>query len=194
MKYYYSKGACSLSGHAALIEAGIPFEIESVDLKTKRTESGADFLTINAKGYVPAMVLDSGETVTENIAVLDWIATRNPAVGLKGDMGRTRLLVALAYVSTEVHKNFEPVFHGVDEITRQKAGKVVSRRLQLLSDQMTGDYLFGDDPTVADFYLFVMTLWADKFAVAVPEPLVAFRQKMMARPSVQAALRAERII
>ena len=194
MKYYYFKGACSLAGHAALLEAGIPFEIESVDLKTKLTESGADFFAINPKGYVPAIVLDDGELVTENIAVLDWIAAQNPAVSLDGGMGRTRLLVALAYISTEVHKNFKPFFQNADDSSKQKAREFISQRLQLLSDELMGDFLFGDAPTVADFYLFVMILWADKFGVIVPEPLVALRHKMVPRASVQAALHAEGMI
>ena len=98
MKLYYSPGACSLADHIALHEARLAFEHESVDLKAKTTASGADFTVINPKGYVPALVLDSGEMVTENLAVLEWIAGQNPALGLDGPLGRTRLLEALAYI------------------------------------------------------------------------------------------------
>ncbi|MER8603704.1 glutathione S-transferase N-terminal domain-containing protein [Mesorhizobium sp. M1233] len=99
MKLYYSPLACSLADHIALEEAGVSFERESVNLKTKRTGSGDDFTTVTRKGYVPALVLDSGETLTENIAVLDWIASQYPPLGVAGPLGRTRLLEALAYVS-----------------------------------------------------------------------------------------------
>src|SRR5688572_27861000 len=110
MKLFYSPAACSLADHIALEDAGVAFELERVDLKSKITESGADFTAINPKGYVPALVLDSGETLTENLAVLDWIATQHPSLGLDGPLGRTRLLEALAYIATEVHKSFKPFF------------------------------------------------------------------------------------
>lgn len=105
MKLYYSPGACSLADHIALREAGLPFELEKVDLRTKRTESGADYTAVSPKGYVPALTLDGGETLTENIAVLDWIAQAGGNAP-SGPLGRTRLLEALAYISTEVHKSF----------------------------------------------------------------------------------------
>ena len=114
MKLYYSPGACSLASHIALLEAGLEFELERVDLKSKLTETGADFTAINTKGYVPALVLDSGDVVTENIAVLDWIASQSPDLGLDGPLGRTQLLQALAYISTEIHKSFKPFFTGAN--------------------------------------------------------------------------------
>ena len=104
MKLYYCPGACSLAEHIALHEARLAFERESVDLEAKTTASGADFPAINPRGYVPVLVLDNGETVTENLAVLDWIAGQDPALGLDGPLGRTRVLEALAYISTEVHR------------------------------------------------------------------------------------------
>ncbi|MGH2413645.1 MAG: glutathione binding-like protein, partial [Microcystaceae cyanobacterium] len=177
MKLYYSPGACSLADHIALHEARLAFEHESVDLKAKTTASGADFTAINPKGYVPALVLDSGETVTENIAVLDWIARQEPALGLDGTLGRTRLLEALAYISTEVHKSFKPMFTGASDHEKAKAREMVTKRLQLLADGIEGDYLFGERPSVADCYLFVMLLWSDKFGIAIPEPLPALRDR-----------------
>ncbi len=191
MKLFYSPGACSLADHIALNEAGLTFEIERVDLKRKTTASGADFTAINPKGYVPALVLDSGETVTENIAVLDWIAGQSPSLGVDGPLGRTRLLEALTYISTEVHKSFKPFFAGGSEDEKTKARTVLAKRLQLLADQMRGDYLFGAQPTVADYYLFVTLLWAAKFRIDIPEPLAALRERALARPAVQAAMKAE---
>ena len=103
MKLYYSPGACSLADHIALNEAGLAFEQEKVDLRAKKTESGADFFAINPKGYVPALVLDGGELLTENIAILEWVSQQAGALVPGGALGRTRLLETLAYISTEVH-------------------------------------------------------------------------------------------
>lgn len=122
MKLYYSPLACSLADHIALLEAGAPFERESVNLKTKRTASGADFNAVTRKGYVPALVLDSGEILTENIAVLDWLATEYPTLGIPGNLGRTRVLEALVFISTEVHRSFKPMWHASSE-TQKGTGK-----------------------------------------------------------------------
>jgi len=191
MKLYYAPGACSLADHIALLEGGFDFELERVDLKSKLTEKGADFLAINPKGYVPALVLDGGEIVTENIAVLDWIATQRPALGLEGPMGRTRLLEALAYISTEIHKGFHSFFKGASEEEKAKAEEGIVKRIRWISDRKAGTYLFGNEPTVADFYLFVMLRWATKFSVAIPEGLVVMQVRMMERSTVQSAIEFE---
>jgi glutathione S-transferase len=191
MKLYYSPLACSLADHIALIEAGVPFDSESVDLRTKRTASGTDFNLVTPKGYVPALVLDSGEVLTENIAILDWLATQYPALGVSDDLGRTRVLEALAFISTEIHRSFKPLWHGGNEI---RARLVISGLLQDQADVMAGDYLFGATPSVADFYLFVMLLWAERFEIDIPAPLMVMREQMAHRPAVQAALRQEGLI
>jgi glutathione S-transferase len=191
MKLYYSPGACSLAPHIALLEAGLDFELERVDLKTKVTETGADFTAINTKGYVPALVIDSGDIVTENIAVLDWIATQSPHLGLAGALGRTELLQALAYISTEIHKSFKPFFTGAGEEDKAKAGMYINKRMRWLVDRKVGKYLFGNQPSVADFYLFVMLRWATKFNIAIPEGLVALQSRMSERPKVQSAIEFE---
>src|SRR5262249_5779157 len=121
MKLYYSPLACSLADHIALLEAGASFERESVDLRTKRTAAGADFNDVTRKGYVPALVLDSGEVLTENIAILDWLAREYPALGVQEDLGRTRVLEALAFISTEVHRNFKPMWHASSEAQKAQA-------------------------------------------------------------------------
>lgn len=194
MKLYYSPLACSLADHIALLEAGAAFERESVDLKTKRTASGADFNEVTRKGYVPALVIDGGDILTENIAILDWLAARYPALGVPGSLGRTRVLEALTFISTEVHRAFKPMWHAGTEAEKAQASATISRLLGTLSDSMMGEYLFGAAPTVADFYLFVMLLWAERFDVGIPEPLAAMRHRMASRPAVQAAMRHEGLI
>jgi glutathione S-transferase len=191
MKLYYSPGACSLASHIALLEAGLDFELERVDLQTKLTETGADFNSINTKGYVPALVLDSREVITENIAVLDWIAGKAPQLGLEGEMGRTRLLQDLAYISTEIHKSFKPIFVGASDEDKAKAGNYINKRLRWLEERRVGKYLFGNEPTVADFYLFVTLRWAKKFNIAVPDALASLQMRLENRPKVRSAIEFE---
>ena len=168
MKLYYAPGACSLADHIALHAAGLTFEHEKVDLKAKRTEGGADYTAINPKGYVPALTLDSGETITENIAILDWIAHQDGALKPSGPMGHTHLLEALAFISTEIHKSFKPFFAGAPDADKKKAQELILKRIDYLAGTMAGDFLFGAQVSVADCYLFVMLLWAKKFELEVP--------------------------
>ena len=191
MKLYFSPGACSLADHIALIEAGLKFDREKVDLKTKKTEHGDDFTRINPKGYVPALTLDSGETVTENIAILDWIAHQSEALKPQGPMGHTHLLEALAYVSTEIHKSFKPFFSGADDAEKAKARDMIGKRFDYLAGTMQGDYLLGDRVSTADCYLFVMLMWARKNGVSIPQPLAAFEKRMGERDAVKTALAQE---
>lgn len=194
MKLYYAPGACSLADHIALHEAGLSFEHEKVDLKAKRTESGADYTTVNPKGYVPALTLDSGETLTENVAILDWIAHQDTALKPSGQMGHTHLLEALAYISTEIHKGFKPFFSGASDDEKSKAGETILKRMAYLSETMQGDFLFGPNVSVADCYLFVMLLWAQKNGLEAPGKLATFRDRMMDRPAVRKAMTHEGLI
>jgi glutathione S-transferase len=194
MKLYYSPGACSLADHIALHQAGLSFEHEKVDLKAKRTEGGADFTTINPKGYVPVLTLDSGQTLTENIAILDWVAHQNEALRPSGAMGHSRLVEALAFISTEIHKSFKPFFAGAGDEEKKKAGELILKRMSYLAETMKGDFLFGAEVSVADCYLFVMLLWAGKNGLEVPAKLVTFRERMMELPSVQKAMTHEGLI
>jgi glutathione S-transferase len=193
MKLYYAPNACSLSDHIALMDVGAKFEIEAVDLRTKRTQSGADFRDINPKGYVPALVLDGGEIITENIAVLDWIAEQYPTLRPQGALGHTRLLEMLTFISTEIHGAYKPLWHDAGEAEKEKAREMVAKQLKFAATQMRGDYLFGDKMSVADCYLFVMIRWAEKFGIAVPETLLRLQWRMEARPSVQAAIAQEKL-
>lgn len=191
MKLYYCPWACSLAAHIVLHEVGAPFANESVDIRTKITASGADFNSVTRKGYVPALRLDDGEIVTENIAVLDYLAGVYPQFGLDGPLGRTRLVEALAYISTELHKSFKPFWHNGTDEQKAAASAYITARMRYLGDTIKGDYLFGDQPSVADFYLFVNTRWAERFGVDIPPAIAAIHQRLNARPAVQATLRAE---
>lgn len=191
MKLYYAPGACSLADHIALHQAGLSFEHEKVDLKTKRTEGGADFAAINPKGYVPALILDSGETLTENIAILDWIAHQTPTMAPDGPMGHARLLETLAFISTEIHKSFKPLLKGGSDEQKRQASEAIGKRMAYLADGMQGAFLFGEQAGVADCYLFVMLLWARKVDLEVPATLAAFRSRMAALPAVQKAMAHE---
>lgn len=194
MKLYFAPGACSLADHIALHEAGLSFEHEKVDLKTKRTETGVDYTTVNPKGYVPALTLDNGETLSENVAILNWIAQQNTALRPSGEMGPTRLLQALAFVSTEIYKSFKPFFSGAGDEEKSKAAEVILKRMGYLAETVRGPYLFGADVSVADFYLFVMLLWAQKNGIEAPAALVALRDRMMERPAVRTAMMHEGLI
>jgi glutathione S-transferase len=194
MKLYYYPGACSLADHIALREAGTAFQSESVDLKAKRTASGEDFNRVSGKGYVPVLVLDDGEVITENIAILDYLATKFPELAPGGALGRTRLLEALAYISTELHKGFKPFWADAGDAEKRAAAAQITRRMRFLADYMQGEYLFGDRPTAADFYLFVMMLWAERFGVAIPPALAGMGERLRARPAVQTALEVEGLL
>ena len=194
MKLYYAPGACSLADHIALHEAGLAFQHEQVDLKTRQTEHGDDYTAINPKGYVPALRLDSGDVVTENIALLDWISDQSAILRPAGPFGRTRQLEALGYISTEVHKAFGPLFRGGSDDEKAKAKELVATKLRFVAGQMKGDYLLGEQPSVADFYLLVMLLWAGRQGIAVPETLNTLRDRLMARESVQTAMKHEGLI
>jgi glutathione S-transferase len=190
MKLYYSPGACSLADHIALIEAGLRADLVKVDLKAKTVQGGGDYLQINPKGYVPALQLDDGQVLTENIAILSWIAGRG-AGGSLGDMATLRLLEALAFISTEIHKAFKPFFAGGTDADKQAAKLMIQRRLGYLADRMDQGFVLGDRYSVADAYLFVMLRWAAQFDVDVPAVLAAFSRRMTERTAVRRALQDE---
>ena len=195
MKLYYATGACSLADRISLYEADFAATFEKVDLKSKITETGADFMSINPKGYVPALVLDNGEMVTENIAVLAWIAGQAPELAPTGPLGHIRLLEALAFISTELHKAFEPLFtHGARDTNSDRAATTIARRFDYIAKTVGGSYLFGARFTVADAYLFVMLTWARKFGVMIPSILSWYFEDVMERDCVRKALAEEGLI
>lgn len=191
MKLYYCPWACSLAAHIVLHEAGVPFESETVDILTKITATGADFNAVTPKGYVPALRIDTGELVTENIAVLDYLAGVYPRFAVDGPLGRTRLVEALAYISTELHKSFKPYWHNGTDAQKAAASAYITARMRYLGDTAQGDYLFGDEPGVADYYLFVNTRWAERFGVEIPPAIAAIHARLNVRPAVRATLAAE---
>lgn len=194
MKLYYAPLACSLADHIALREAGFVFDLERVDLRTHRTETGVDFHTISAKGYVPALILDDGQMITENVALLDWIAGQSPALSQPGPLGRTRVLEALTYITTEIHRAFKPMWHAGTPAEKAAAAAAVQTLMTPLEAALTDDFLFGDTPSVADFYLFVMLLWSERFGLETPDRLTALRDRLRARPAVRAAMTAEGLL
>jgi glutathione S-transferase len=191
MKLYLTPGACSLADHIALHEAGLAFDRIRVDLRTRRTEDGADFNQVNPKGYVPALVLDDGQLLTENVAILAWIAERAPELAPAGELGRIRLVEMLAFIATELHKFFVRAFFPTSDAEKQAARDAISKRLGFFAARLQGDYLFGRKASVADAYLYVMLRWAGMQGIEVPEPLPAFARRMEARPTVRQALEHE---
>ena len=201
MKLYLKPGACSLSPHIALEESGLPYETEVVDLKTKITASGADFTKSNPKGYVPALLLDSGELLTEGAAIVQYIADQAPAKKLapaNGTIERYRLQSWLNFIGTELHKNFGPLFDpGMPAEAKERFKAKLADRLQHVDGLLAGKtWLMGDDFTVADGYLFTVTNWAQPMQIDLSpyQNLTAYRQRVAARPAVQAAMKAEGLI
>ncbi|WP_419827103.1 glutathione binding-like protein [Sphingomonas sp.] len=193
MKLYYAPGACSLADHIALAEAELPYELAKVDLKTKRVEDGQDFTAVNPKGYVPALALDDGGVLTENIAVLSYIADKAGALMPAGGIKRFRALEMLAFISTELHKSFKPFFKlDASQIEKDEAAQTIGKRLQTIADQLSGgDFLLGDALSVADCYLFVMLMWARKNGLPLPAGLDGYFDRLKARPGFAKALSEE---
>jgi len=201
MKLYYSPGACSLSTHIVALEAGIPLSLERVDIRAKTTETGADFLSITAKGYVPALQFDDGEVLTEGVAIMQYLADLKPESGLapsNGTLPRYRLQEWLTYINSELHKSYSPLFNpAISDENRVERAEYLRQRYRLVEAQLAGQaYLLGEQFTVADAYLFVVTNWARMVKLDLSDfpALLAFQQRVVERPSVQAALRAEGLV
>jgi glutathione S-transferase len=201
MKLYYFSGACSLASNIALREAGLPFELVKVDRRTRKAADGLDYNEVNPKGYVPALTLDNGEVLTENVAVLQYIADRNPASKLAppaGTMERYRLVEWLAFISSEIHKNFSPLFReDAPEETKQYVRKVLGNRLEYLNRAIGNrPFLMGEQFTVADAYLFTVLGWSRhlNFDLGKWPQLQRYVERVGARPQVVEALTAERLV
>ncbi len=201
MKLYYSPGACSLSPHIALLEAGLPYDLVKVDLRAKKLENGDDFLKVNPKGQVPALALDSGELVTEGPVIVQMIADQVAAKNLapaRDSAERYKLQEWLNYITGELHKNFSPLFSPVlpDETKAFFKDRLMGK-LKYIDGALAGrDYLLGKQFTVADGYLFTMLCWADrmKFDLSGLPTLVAYKARVAARPKVQEALTKEGLL
>ena len=198
MKLYYSPGACSLSPHIALLEAGLPYDLVKVDLRAKKLENGDDFLKVNPKGQVPALALDSGELVTEGPVIVQMIADKAAAKNLapaRDSAERYKLMEWLNYITGELHKNFSPLFSPVlPDDTKAFFKDRLMGKFKYIDGALAGhDYLLGKQFTVADAYLFTMLCWADrmKFDLSALPNLVAYKARVAARPKVQEALTKE---
>lgn len=198
MKLYYSPRACSLAPHIALRELGLPFELERVDLRTKRTESGKDYWTVNPKGYVPALELDDGFVLTEVAAVLQYLADLVPEKELAprwGTRERYELQAWLHFVGSELHKAFGALFAPHTEEQKEAQLAKIGRRLDWVETELAKrPWLVGDRYSVADIYLFVITSWSERFGIDPTRwpALLAWRQRIAGRPAVLAAWEAEK--
>ena len=198
MKLYFSPGACSLSPHIVLREAGLPVELERVDLGKKLTRGGGDFLAVNAKGSVPVLQLDDGAYLTEGPAIVQYIADLAPEKRLAppaGTLARYRLQEWLNFITSELHKGFSPLFA---KTTPDDYKPIVSERLlsrlAIVDQALEGkDYLLGAEFSVADAYLFVVTNWPALVGLDISAfaHLAAFRVRVAERPAVVAAMEAE---
>jgi glutathione S-transferase len=200
MKLYYSPGACSLSPHIALLEAGLPHDLVKVDLRAKKLENGDDYLKVNPKGQVPALQLDSGEIVTEGPVIVQMIADKvgKDLAPARDSTERYKLLEWLNFITTELHKNFGPMFSPVlaDDAKAFFKDRVMGKFTYIDSQLGGRDYLMGKQFTVADGYLFTMLSWADRmsFDLSAMPNLLAYRARIAARPKVQEALNKEGLL
>jgi glutathione S-transferase len=200
MKLYYSPGACSLSPHIALLEAGLAHDLVKVDLRAKKLENGDDYLKVNPKGQVPALQLENGELVTEGPVIVQMIADK-AGKGLapaRDSAERYKLLEWLNFITTELHKNFSPMFNpAIPDDIKKVFGDRIMGKFKYADSQLAGrDYLMGKQFTVADGYLYTMLRWADghKFDLSGLSNLMAYKARIAARPKVQEALTREGLL
>ena len=201
MKLYYSPGACSLSPHIALHEAGLAYTPVLASTKSHKLQDGTDYYTINPLGYVPVLELDDGTRLREGPAIVQYIADQVPLKMLapqNGSLQRYRLQEWLTFIGTELHKGFSPLFNpATPEEYKPMVRERLLQRLQWVDSQLAGkQYLMGDQFTVADGYLFTVTNWAQptNLDIAGLAHLAGYRERVAARPAVQAAMKAEGLL
>jgi glutathione S-transferase len=201
MKLYYAPGACSLSPHIVLLEAGLPFTLEKIDFKTKKTGAGVDYLTVNSKGSVPALQLDDGRVLTEGPAIVQYLADQKPESGLAaraGSFERYQLMEILNYISSEVHKGFGPLFNPEASAEWKAAAKTaLGKKFDWLSGFLgTKTFLMGNTFTVADAYLFTVLSWTGLVGIDLKQwpSLSAYHSRIAQRPKVQQALKEEGLL
>lgn len=201
MKLYFAPGACSLSPHVALRESGLPFSLERVDLRAKKTETGADYLTVSPKGYVPTLVLEDGTVLTEGALMVQWIADQVPDRKLAPPLGtleRYRFQELMHFIATELHKGMSPLYNvKANDEFKQSLKERLGLRWGVLAKTLEGrPYAFGDAFTVADPYVFyVLRAWqkSAKESLAAWPVLADYYARLAARPTVKASLEAEAI-
>ncbi len=202
MKLYYAPGACSLASHIILNEINVDFDLERVDLKTHKTEKGADYYAINPKGYVPALEINPGLILTETVAILPFLAQHDPKQDLipPSGLGRAKVLEWLGYLNSELHDAYA-VFFGtpLSAEAKEKAYAEIDRLLTHIDktiNESNNDYLVDDNFGPADAYLFVLTNWSNHIEHDLTPyiHIVALRNKVAGRQSVQIAMRDEGLI
>lgn len=197
MKLYFSTGACSLSPHIVLCESGLEFSIEKVDLRTKTTSAGKNFLDVNPKGQVPTLLLDTGDILTEGPALVQYIADQVPEKNLLAPVGqleRYKTISWLNYVATEMHKNFGPLFHAdASQEAKDNAAKVLATKFAYVDSILAKqDYIAADHFTVADAYLFTVLRWQKVIPGLAKYPAIEkYMTRIEARPAVAKAISAE---
>ena len=202
MKLYYSPGACSLAAHIILNEVNVDFDIERVDLKTHKTEKGVNYYEINPKGYVPALEINPGLILTENVAILPFLAQQDPKQDLipPSGLGRAKVLEWLGYLNSELHDAYAVFFAGpLDAEAKEKAYAEIDRLLTYIDQAIASsdhEYLVDDNFGPADAYLFVITNWSNyiEHDLTPYSHVVEIRNKVAARQSVQIAMRDEGLI
>jgi glutathione S-transferase len=201
MKLFYTPGACSLSPHIALREAGLPFTLHKVDLGTKTVDAGGNYVEVNGKGYVPALELDNGEVLTEGPAIVQYIADQKPETGIApraGTMERYKLQEWLNFITSEIHKPMGSMFNPAQTPEWKEAVKAtLAKRLDWLSKQLEGkSYLMGDSFSVADGYLFTVLGWAKIVGFDLSKwPVVQqYCARIAERPTVVEAMKAEGLL
>ena len=201
MKLYYSPGACSLSPHIALREAGLAFQPVLANLKKHELSDGSDYYGINPKGYVPLLELDNGQRLSEGPAIVQYIADQAPDKKLappNGTMERYRLMEWLNFITSELHKGFSPLFHpAMPDEAKALARTKLGERLAWVNAQLEGkSYLMGEQFTVADAYLYTVAGWGKHVGVDISgmATLGAYMARVTARPAVQEALKAEGLL
>ncbi len=201
MKLYYSPGSCSLAAHIVARETSLAIETAKVDLGTKQIDGGGDFRKINPKGYVPALVLEDGQVLTEVSAISQYLADKAPDKNLapaNGTLSRCRLQEWLSYVSSELHKSFSLLFNpNTPEDTRKNRKEALQTRYALVDEQLAkGPFLLGEQFTVADAYLFVVTRWTARLGPDLSsfKSLNPFQERVAERPAVRQAMREQGLL
>ena len=201
MKLYFSPGACSLSPHIILREAGLSFELDQVDLTAKKTAEGQDFYAISPNGYVPALQLKSGEVLTEGPAIVQYLADLVPDKHLAaphGSMERYHLMESLNFISSELHKTFTPLFNDATvEETRKATRAHLAKRIEFVNAELAKSSFFRSEHfSAADAYLFTVLSWTRyiKFDLSPWPAVVSYLERIATRPAVHAALAAEGLI
>lgn len=201
MKLYYFPGACSLSPHIVLLEAGLPYTLEKIDFATKKTSAGIDYLTINSKGAVPALQLDDGRVLTEVPAIVQYLADQKPDSGLApraGTFERYQLMEILNYITSEVHKGFSPLFNPkISADWKASALAGLDKKFEWLTGFLGNKtYLMGNTFTVADAYLFTVLSWTGHVGIDLKRwpVLTAYHSRIAQRAKVQQALKEEGLL